>query len=63
MTTMNTQTIITGYNAIEYAEKNGVTLSKYDDPIEGAREGLTIEEAISIAREDPGLIYIEIGTV
>ena len=48
-----------GYEAIEYAEANGLTLSKYNDPIEDAREGLTPDEARKIAREDPRLIYIE----
>ena len=35
-------------------------LNKYSDPIEDAREGLTVEEAREIAREDPGLIYLEV---
>lgn len=46
------------YEAIEIAEREGLTLSKYADPVEGAREGLTVEEARLVAREDPGLIYL-----
>ena len=36
-----------------------MTLSKYADPIEEAREGLSVEDASKVAQEDPGLIYIE----
>jgi hypothetical protein len=50
---------LTGIEAIEYAEANGLTLNKYNDPTEDAREGLTPEEARKIAREDSGLIYVE----
>lgn len=49
----------TGYEAIEKAEKLGLKLNKYNDPIEGAREGLTVDEAKEIAQEDPGLIWVE----
>lgn len=49
---------LTGHDAIAFAESNGVTLSKYHDPIEGAREGLTVEEAKEVAAEDPSLIYL-----
>lgn len=49
-----------GYRAIEYAEKNSLTLCKYNDPTEAAREGLSIDEANSVAREDSDLIYIDI---
>lgn len=52
---------LTGYKAIEYAEANSLTLSKYTDPVEEAREGLTVDEARKIAREDPSLIYVEIS--
>lgn len=50
---------LSGYEAITYAEANGLTLNKYNDPTEDAREGLTVDEARKIALEDPGLIYIE----
>lgn len=47
-----------GFEAIEYAKENGLLLSKYEDPIEGAREDVTVDEARDIAREDPRLIWI-----
>lgn len=50
---------LTGYEAIAYAEQNDLTLSKYADPTEDAREGLTVEEARKVASEDPTLIYID----
>lgn len=49
-----------GYEAITYAQNNDLTLSKYNDPIEDARDGLTLDEARKIASEDPSLIYIEV---
>lgn len=49
---------ITGQDAIEYAREHGLTLNKYADPTEDARQGLTADEAEEIAREDPSLIYI-----
>jgi hypothetical protein len=52
--------ILRGQDAITYAEANGLTLNKYNDPIEDAREGLTLEDARKIAREDAGLIYLEV---
>jgi hypothetical protein len=51
---------LTGWDAIEYAEAHDLTLCKYNDPIENAREGLTVEEAREIAGEDNGLIYLDI---
>jgi hypothetical protein len=33
-------------------------LSKYADPIEGARDDLTPSEAEEVCQEDPNLIYI-----
>lgn len=53
-------TRLTGYAAIEYAEEHGLPLCKYNDPIGGFRDDLTPEEAIEVAREDSGLIYIDI---
>lgn len=54
------QTIIRGTEAIALAAALGVTLRKYADPIENAREGLTVEEATEIAREDAGLIWLSV---
>ena len=51
---------LTGHAAIRHAEATGRTLSKYTDPTEDAREGLSADEARAIAAEDPSLIYITI---
>ena len=51
---------LTGFDAIEYAEKEGLTLHKAADSIDDAAEGLTIAEAGAIADEDPDLIWLEI---
>ncbi len=45
--------------AIKFAEANNLTLSKYNDPTEDAREGLTLDEARAVAREDARLIWVE----
>lgn len=50
-------TTLHGFDAIAYATHAGATLNKYADPTEGAREGLTIDEARQIATEDGGLIW------
>jgi hypothetical protein len=50
-----------GYDAIGHAEQHGMLLSKYNDPIEDAREGLTVEEAREVAAQDPSLIYLNLG--
>lgn len=51
--------IITGSEAISYARAKGVTINKFEDPTAPARYGLSIEEAEEVAREDPGLVYLE----
>lgn len=51
--------IIHGTTAIDYAEAKGLTLSKYTDPTEEARTGLTVDEAREVAREDPSLIWLD----
>lgn len=51
---------LTGQAAIAIAEANGLTLSKYADPIEDARTGLDPDEARKVASEDPNLIYIDV---
>lgn len=50
---------LTGHTALKYAEARGLTLSKYTDPIEEARDGLALEEARDIAYFDPSLIYVD----
>lgn len=52
---------LTGQDAIRYAEAHeSVRLCKYTDPTEEAREGLTVEEAREVAREDPELIWCSV---
>lgn len=55
-----TDAILEGYAAIDYATEHNLTLSKYADPIEDAREGLTADEARQVAAEDANLIYLGI---
>ena len=58
MTTTMNITTMTGFAAIQYAEAHGARLRKYADPTEDGRDDLTPDEAIEVAAEDPGLIYI-----
>jgi hypothetical protein len=50
-----------GTEAIEHARAHDLTLSKYADPIEGWRDGLTPAEAEAVSEEDPGLVYIDVA--
>jgi hypothetical protein len=59
MKTSATKTL-TGHDAIRYAEIQRVTLSKFADPIEEARDGLTLREAREVAAADPSLVYVKI---
>ena len=54
---MTTNTKITGFDAIDYAAETGAVLHKYADPMEDEREGLTLDEARDVAREDENLIW------
>jgi hypothetical protein len=56
-------TVITGHAAIEFAERNGLTVQKYNDPLEAARDGLAVNEARAVAAEDPALIYLDLGSL
>lgn len=51
---------LTGFSAIEYAEKEGLRLHKAADRIDGAQPNLTIAEAEAIATDDPDLIWLEV---
>lgn len=51
---------LTGFAAIEYAKTHELPLCKYTDPIEDAREDLTIAEAHDVARDDARLLYIDV---
>lgn len=52
---------LTGFEAIEYAEKEGLTLNKFADPINEAATDLTIAEAEAIATDDADLIWLDVG--
>lgn len=52
---------LTGFTAIEYAEKEGLRLNKAADHIDGAQTGLTIAEAEAIASGDPDLIWLDVS--
>jgi hypothetical protein len=52
---------LTGFEAIEFAEKESLTLNKRADSIDDAHDGLSIAEAEAIAAEDPSLIWIEVA--
>ncbi len=51
---------LTGFSAIEYAEKEGLKLQKAADRIDDAQCDLTIAEAEAIAADDPDLIWLEV---
>ena len=52
---------LTGFEAIEYAEKESIPLNKMGDAFDEERSGLTIAEAEAIAVDDPDLIWIEVS--
>jgi hypothetical protein len=49
-----------GFEAIEYAEKEGLTLHKSADHIDEGADGLSIAEAEAIADDNPELIWLEV---
>lgn len=51
---------LTGFSAIEFAEKEGLKLQKAADRIDEAQRNLTIAEAEAIAADDPDLIWLEV---
>jgi len=52
---------LTGFDAIEFAEKAGLTLRKAATSIDDAAEGLSIAEAEAIADEDPELVWLDVA--
>jgi len=48
---------LVGWEAIRWYQQQGGHLGKYADPTEGARDNLTVPEALEVAREDPSLIF------
>lgn len=51
---------ITGFEAIEYAEKAGLTLNKHPDNTDGPRQGLSVAEAEAIATDAPELVWLDV---
>ncbi len=51
---------LTGFAAIEFAEKHNLKLSKEGDPVDGPVRGLSVAEAEAIADEDEGLIFLDV---
>jgi hypothetical protein len=49
---------LTGFSAIEYAEKEGLTLNKAADHVDEAATGLSIAEAQAIAADNPDAIWL-----
>jgi hypothetical protein len=52
---------LTGFAAIEFAEKHNLRLKKHGDPVDGPVEGLTVAEAEAIADQDERLIYLDVS--
>lgn len=51
---------VVGTDAIAYARQwSHLVLCKHADPVEDAREGLTVDEAEEVAAEDPSLIWVK----
>jgi hypothetical protein len=59
--TINSTVRLQGRAAIAHAESRGLSLSKYGDPTEDGRDGLTVSEAQEVAHGDPSLIYLDIA--
>lgn len=51
---------LTGFDAIEFAEKHNLRLKKQGDPVDGPAAGLTVAEAEAIADDDEDLIYLDV---
>jgi hypothetical protein len=51
---------LTGFEAIEYAEKEGLTLNKNATSIDEGAAGLSIAEAEAIADDDPESIWLDV---
>jgi hypothetical protein len=49
-----------GFEAIQFAEQEGLALNKDADAIDEAVSGLTVAEAEAIAVESPELIWLEV---
>jgi hypothetical protein len=53
---------LSGFDAIEYAEKSGLTLNKSADTIDDGASGLSVAEAEAIADDHPELIWVDVSS-
>ena len=60
MKTKEIVTLLYGDQAIAYATKHDLLVSKFADATESARVDLTIGEAQAICFVDPSLVYIKV---
>jgi len=51
---------LTGFAAIEYAEKHGLTLTRKADRVDEYQRGLSVAEAEAVADEDEDLIFLDV---
>ncbi len=51
---------ITGFEAIAFAEREGILLNKAADSIDDEAVGLTVAEAEAIADTDPELVWVDV---
>src|SRR5438270_13100102 len=51
---------LTGFEAIEFAEKQGLTLHKSAGSIDAGADALSIAEAEAIADDDPDAIWLDV---
>jgi hypothetical protein len=51
---------LTGFHAIEYAEKHGLRLTRKADRADEYQTGLSVAEAEAIADEDEDLIFLDV---
>ena len=52
---------LTGFDAIEFAEKAGLRLNKDADSIDEAQHDLSVAEAEAIADDSPDLIWLDVS--
>jgi len=52
---------LTGFEAIEFAEKEGLMLHKKAGSIDEGADALTVAEAAAIAEDDPDAIWVEVA--
>jgi hypothetical protein len=51
---------LTGFAAIEFAERHNLPLKKHGDPVDGPARDLSVAEAGALADEDEGLVYLDV---